>query len=113
MVAALFIVAYVMQFLMIGALFLGAWFGNWALLCPARRVLYGLVRTLIATPGTTPWEHLHTDVIALEVPGVLATLRAPCKKQKDRVIELAEKKTKMRLAEILKAFERDDAARRG
>ncbi len=104
LMASTFFGFYMAQLFSVVVLFVGAWLGNWALLLPARRVLYGVATTLVATPGTSPWEHLHPDVIALEIPESLTTLRVPDDTTRDEVIRRAKAKTEERLPTILEAF---------
>ncbi|MGH9242583.1 MAG: hypothetical protein ACRD3G_31425, partial [Vicinamibacterales bacterium] len=96
---------YIAQLSTIVLMFLGALFTNFILLRPARRVLYGLAMTLIATPGTSPWDYLRADVIALEIPASFTTLKIPKDKTiRDAVIGRSFDKTKSRLREILREF---------
>jgi predicted acylesterase/phospholipase RssA len=104
--AIIYGVIYAGQLAAVVMLFLVPMFVNLALQRPARRVIYGLARTLVATPGTAPWEHLHPDVITLEIPSYLRTLKVPDDEQRDEVIRRAKEKTIERLPEILKKFNR-------
>ena len=103
--ATLFASFYVSQLFAVAVLFGGAIFSNWVLSLPARRVLHGLASTLVASPGTSQWEHLHSNVIALPIPKYLTTLKAPDDPDLiNDVFQRAMDVTKRRLPEILKAF---------
>jgi predicted acylesterase/phospholipase RssA len=47
---------------------------NFALLRPARRILYGLVTTYVAGPGASEWIAEKDNVIALPIPSTVTTL---------------------------------------
>ncbi len=94
---------YLAQLLSMIVLFGSAVVGNWALRLPARRVLYGVATTLVATPGTSPWEHLRDEVIALEIPSSISTLKVPSDTEREDVIRRARAVTAERLPLIVEA----------
>lgn len=97
---------YVRQFVSFGIVMVGPVLLNWALLLPLRRTFVGLMGTLVATPGTSPWEHCDPDVIPLPIPAGLTTLsqKDDIEKYREQVLQWARDATKARLPTILRRW---------
>ncbi len=95
---------YLLQFAVFGFIFVGPIILNWAFLIPIRRILVGLIGTLVATPGSAPWEHRDPEVIALPIPSKLTTLsqKRDIDDCREQVLEWARAETAKRLPEILR-----------
>lgn len=104
---------FLVQLLALGMLWVGSVLLNWALWLPARRLLFGVASTLIATPGTAPWEYKRGNVIALEIPPELTTLRVPSKSVLRLAKCLARKKTKQHLPKIIADYANGAGEREG